>query len=489
MPIELYPGKHLFVDDYRIEELRYARRVLQQPQKHPGNPVFRPETAWEVNGVNVAQFLYDRERQKFRMWYTATASTVIGTRVLVKDNPPTEVHESHICYAESADGVKWVRPATDITEPDRYPGNNIIVVSKRPPGRTNIRQVIDDPFETEPRKRFKMFYLDQGGEGEVGDGLAPDAKLRLHAHSPDGIHWTNLPWEPDHVARLFGVLAYLEETPSGPMNPDARFILYGQRGSPWKTRQIGRRDSNDFIHWSNNRPVLESRLSDTPPGLEFYSMQSAIVNRTYAGLHLGILGAYQTDLRRKYDPARNDGLTGCQLTYSRDTMRWERWTTPFLERGGPGSFDYGGVYCHYPSITEDGIYFLYTGESGRHGKASTPTTGLATMRLDGFVAVEPEGYMKGVVITRPHLWKSTHVRLNVDSPEGVRVQLQDETGRSFEGFREDDCEPIAEDALDKVVTWGKKGSDVRALQGKMVALKITLAPEGKLYSYTLTPEG
>ena len=40
--------------------------------------------------------------------------------------------------------------------------------------------------------------------------------------------------------------------------------------------------------------------------LEFYHMEGAVVNQTYAGLHLGMLGAYHTDLRRKYDPARNE---------------------------------------------------------------------------------------------------------------------------------------------------------------------------------------
>ncbi len=31
---------------------------------------------------------------------------------------------------------------------------------------------------------------------------------------------------------------------------------------------------------------------------------------------------------------------------------------------------------------------------------------------------------------------------------GLKVQLQDETGRTFAGFGAEDCEPIVEDALD-----------------------------------------
>jgi hypothetical protein len=218
-------------------------------------------------------------------------------------------------------------------------------------------------------------------------------------------------------------------------------------------------------------------------------MEGPAVNRTYAGLHLGMLGAYHADLRRKFDPTRNNGVTECHLAYSRDTVRWERWTTPFLERGEPGSFDYGGVYCHFPAITDNKLYFMYGGESSRHGVKSTASVGLATMRLDGFVSLETEGFMEGILVTRPHLWRASAVRLNLDSMRGsVRVQLQNEQGQAFEGFGTSDCDPLSTDALDTAVTWGPRGSDVRALGGQMVALKVTIAPEDKLFSYTLVPE-
>ena len=51
MSVELFPGKHLFVDDNRLEELSAAKRVLNQPQKHPDNPVMRPERPWEGKGA------------------------------------------------------------------------------------------------------------------------------------------------------------------------------------------------------------------------------------------------------------------------------------------------------------------------------------------------------------------------------------------------------------------------------------------------------
>ena len=166
------------------------------------------------------------------------------------------------------------------------------------------------------------------------------------------------------------------------------------------------------------------------------------------------------------------------------SVRWARWDEPFIPRGDPGAFDWGGVYCEYPVIKGDRIYFMYTGNSERHGKPSGTAFGLATMRLDGFVSVETEGFMEGILVTRPHHWNAAKVRVNVQAPNGrLRVQLQDETGRACEGFGDEDCEPIGEDAVDEVVKW--KGGDVRSLEGKMVALKFTFSPEARLYSYTL----
>ena len=485
--MELFPGKHLFVDDLFIEELIAARCVLNRPQKHLDNPVLGCAAPWDAHAIHLGKVLYDAQRERFRLWYTASTETVVGTRVLVRDNPPRKVRETHICYAESVDAVQWERPDVGITEQERYPGNNIVVTATRSPGTAEFCELIEDPSEEDPQHLFKIMYMDQAAEGEAGDGLAPDQKRRMHARSPDGVHWTRCPWAPEHVARLFGVLAYLDEVPSGPVDPEAPYILYGQRGSRWKTRQIGRRDSRDFLNWSSNRPVLESSLDHTP-GSEFYHLQGPIINQTYAGLYLGMLGAYYADLRRKFDPARNDGFTECQLAYSRDTMRWARWDEPFISRGDRGTFDWGGVYCGYPVVKADRIYFMYTGNSERHGVPSGTAFGLATMRLDGFVSVEAEGFMEGVLVTRPHHWHAKEVRVNVHSLHGgLKVQLQDEMGHAFAGFGDEDCTSICADAINEVVKW--RGGDVRLLAGKMVALKFTFCPEDKLYSYTLTPPG
>jgi hypothetical protein len=242
------------------------------------------------------------------------------------------------------------------------------------------------------------------------------------------------------------------------------------------------------VHWSENRPVLESSLEDVP-GSEFYHLSTPVINQTYAGLHLGVLGAYFADLRRPFNPARNDGLTEAQLAYSRDSVRWQRWAEPLIPRGKPGAFDWGGVYCGYPAIKGDRLFFLYTAHPSRHGVKSSPYTGLATLRLDGFVSVESEGFMEGTLTSRPHHWKAEALHVNVQAMGGrLKAQLQDETGQPIEGFTYAACDAISEDTIDTQITWHGQG-DLTALRDRMVAVKFFFTPEVKLYSYTLRPAG
>jgi len=488
MALELFPGKHLFIDDHRIERLHGARRVLNPPQKNPSNPVLVGEYPWERNGVSPYRCLYDQARGVLRMWYGATGQRIVETRQLGPDNPPSNVYESYLCYAESNDGIRWQRPALGCVEYEGSRDNNIIIQSRSTPGRIHGDQgglLIDDAYEQDPQRRYKMIFLDTTRQQDASGREGHPVTLRVVAHSADGIAWIRDLEEPQ-PGRRFGVLAYLDAEPSGAINPGARYIVYGQRGSAWKTRQIGRRDSDDLVHWSDNWPVLESSLQDKP-GTEFYYTEAGVLNRTYAGLHLGALGVYYTDMNEPYHPARQEGLIEAQLAYSRDSVHWQRWDEPFIPRGEPGSFDWGLILCSYPAITADRLYFLYEGRSASHGAECPGTIGVAALRLDGFVFVEAEGFVEGTLTTRPHHWRAESLLVNVQAAGSrLRVQLQDETGRALPGYSCEECDPIREDALSRQVSWRGSG-DLRALSDRMVAIQFYLSHGARLYSYTMKP--
>jgi len=215
-------------------------------------------------------------------------------------------------------------------------------------------------------------------------------------------------------------------------------------------------------------------------------MDGPVVNRTYAGLHLGLLSAYYTDPAEAYRPARNEGVIDTLLAYSRDSVRWSRWDGTFIGLGSAGTFDAGMVLAQYPVIRGDRLYFFYAAFAGTHDANSTPTIGLATMRLDGFVSVEAEHFMPGTLVTRPQRWSCDRLTLNAAVNQGeIRVQLQDETGKAVKGFTLADCDPIRGDGTSLPVTW--HGSDqASAVKDRMIALQFRITYGAKLYSYTLS---
>ena len=77
-------------------------------------------------------------------------------------------HPTSTLYAQSDDGVHWVKPSLDVV-----PGTNIVFQAER-----DSAVVWLDQEETDPARRFKLIYS-HGGQG-------PPASLHFSA---DGIHW------------------------------------------------------------------------------------------------------------------------------------------------------------------------------------------------------------------------------------------------------------------------------------------------------------
>lgn len=83
-----------------------------------------------------------------------------------------------ICYSESTDGTTWTA-LTIVFSPSQFSGawDNM---------KTEIPAVIKDITETDPAKRYKMWY-------SGADSLKSDSTIVGYAYSPDGITWTRLP--------------------------------------------------------------------------------------------------------------------------------------------------------------------------------------------------------------------------------------------------------------------------------------------------------
>jgi len=494
--MEMRPGKQMFIDDFFIESMIDAHRVLNRPEKFTVDQplhIISPEMPWE-KGEATGPVIYDENNKRFRMYYHGV--------------------ENCICVLESTDGIEWSRPNLGLVPFNGDEANNIVNWPDDCPATGTI---LCDPHETDEAYRWKRIHH------------FPHKGVWQALHSADGYNWQHYPPGQHNYQKQFFGFGSPFETFGGPIDPDAPYVLYSQRGSSRRTRVLGRRDSPDFLNWSGMHTVIDQDLND-PPGTEFYSAGFDMANRTDGGLHIIMLNTFLTDLTEPYAieelerywgeskgataiPARIDGFVEPQLAVSRDTISWKRYREPFIRRGKPGYWDWGQIYVARPILHEDKCLFFYNGynltHNGRspnlHEKAYLTErkigVGLSMLRPDGYVSVEADSYAPGILTTHRFRQESGgKVTVNVDAKAGeLRYEVLEDTGAPIPGFTVSDCAPIRCDTLEGMLSW----NDVPGWPGVSekrqrrypnlprsefyVKLRFYIAPGTKLYSVMLDP--
>ena len=270
--MERSPGKQLFIDDYFIDSLEGALRVLNQPQKLIGDePLSIPfDKPWETQLAQPGRVIYDERARRFRTYYRAWT----GEQTL-------------LCALDSSDGLNWKRPELGLVALDGSTRNNITNANAQ------HLSMIRDPCEQDETHRWKQIDNQPTGVDESG---APRWQARF---SQDGYNWHLYPEDRHSDQKMLFNFGSPAETFGGVIDPDAPYLHYSQRGSNRRTRVLGRRDSRHFHNWSGLRTVIEQDLLD-PPGTEYYSAGFDPINRTDGGLHVLMLHTFQTDLSEPY---------------------------------------------------------------------------------------------------------------------------------------------------------------------------------------------
>ena len=136
--------KYLLVDDTWIEFSARVHRTIHQPQRLSALPVLVPDKLWEGNAICLFGSVIVREDGLFQMWYQTFVKYVEGTVV-------------KICYAESQNGINWVKPSLGLVEFAGSKQNNILL--EYPYGTMDSPSVIFEPESKEPNRRYKMIYF------------------------------------------------------------------------------------------------------------------------------------------------------------------------------------------------------------------------------------------------------------------------------------------------------------------------------------------
>lgn len=474
-PIRIDVGRQLFIDDYLIFETSLKRR-FHKPRIHEASPVLVPTTPLEMNNgyCPVAcpfqdGVFYDPKDRLYKLWYEA--GWFDGT-----------------AFAYSEDGLRWTRPNLDIEA-----GSNR-VLPRRDPYQRDGAGIWLDQETSDPRERFKMFVYfrkrpgAQFHYGELYSGPTESEGGHIYT-SPDGIHWT----ECKSTGKCGDNTNFF-------YNPFRRTWFYSIRTTNQRGRIRSYRECEDFVQggsWTPNDVTFLASADDQDLPDPILGYQTQLYNLDavgYESLMLGVFAVFKGPPNEISEKAGIPKITDLELGFSRDGIHWDRPDrTPFLACSRkPGTWNRG--YLHSTGgvclIVGDELRFYFAGFSGisprlgQHMYAGG-STGLATLRRDGFASMDAETE-RGFLTTRPVIFNGQYLFVNADARDGeLKVEVVKQEGAALSPFESENCQPLRSDSTCHRVSW--KGADNLAhLQGRPVSFRFH-ATNTKLFSFWISP--
>jgi hypothetical protein len=456
-PVNIGDDRELFVDRYLIEKLNNITQELHTPVNE--GTVLKFDNPWEGNFSGYSTIIKDGNQ--FKLYYR-------GIREAGKDGNDNEV----TCYAESSDGIKWVKPDLGIYTINGTRNNNVILAHVAP-ATHNFSPFLDANPDAKTSERFKAV----GGTDKTG----------LFAFvSADGIHWKKI---QDSAVFKTGVfdsqnVAFWSES-------EQQYVCYFRTWTDggftqYKGfRSVSRTTSKDFIHWTT--PV-KMTFGDTP--LEhLYTNQTSPYFRA-PHIYLSICARFMpkrqvlTDEQAKALDVNPNYFKDCSDAVFMSTRGGSNYDRTFMEsfiRPGIGLENWVSR-SNYPVLnvvqTSPTEISVYVNESYAQPAAHIKRYSL---RLDGFASLKGD-FKGGEVITKPFIFKGKELEINyATSAAGyVRIEILDAKGKPVPGYTFNDTQEIIGNEIKRIVSWNGK-EDVSSLEGKPVKLKICLK-DADLYS-------
>jgi hypothetical protein len=252
-----------------------------------------------------------------------------------------------------------------------------------------------------------------------------------------------------------------------------------------KVRWITRATSDDFLRWSVPQ---EMSFGDAPPEHLYINQTSPYFRAPH--IYVSIAARFWPGKRALTDDeiARSGIMEGYYNDISDVVLMTSRGGTSydrtFLENFvGPGSAPNNWASCtNYPVLNtvqtgpEEMSFYV-----NRDYAQPTSHVNRYTLRLDGFSSVHAP-YTGGEILTRTFTFSGKELEINYSTSAagGIRVEMQDASGRALPGFAAADSQEIIGDHISRVVSW-KFGSRVVALAGKPVRLRFVMK-DADLYS-------
>ena len=431
--LDIGSRRELFVDDFLIDQHRGTILKLHTPE--PKDIALVCDAPWEGN--TSAYYSLFAEGDRFRMIYRGAH---------FDENTKKAAHPEFACYAESKDGVTWVKPKLGIVEFQGSTENNIILAGA---GTHNFTPFLDANPACQPDAKYKA--------------LAGDSKGLKAYKSADCVNWSLMQDKPVITNGDFDSqnLAFWHPV-------QKRYIAYHRKGREG-VRDIMMSVSTNFLSWNGSR-FLE--YGDAPNE----HLYTNAIQPYFRAPHLLI--GFPT----RFQP-KNEQVEPVFMT-SRDGLSFQRWskelipiTAPKDREGNRSNYMTNGLLQLPGQHRELSVYATeayYAGPGSRVRRFS--------IRTDGFVSANADS-KTSEFITKPFTFSGSQLKVNfrTNSQGSMRIELQDDSGKPIIGYGLADCLPLVGDQIEHAVAWkGTPGTtttvnaSVASIQNKPIRMRVEM---------------
>jgi hypothetical protein len=475
-------------DDHSIPFWQNLYLKMNAATKHPDNPVLRRGRPGEPDSFGALFYgSILRRGNTLRMWYIAYDEESL--RALEKRS----IYGWRAAYAESTDGIHWVKPSLDLVEFHGSRNNNLVGID--PPDLFGEHLVVlEEPDDPDPSRRYKMMMTTRWD----------DSWTSVPLYSADGLRWklglrTKL--ENYTLPKDDAVLptTFLEQC--GFYKWRGLYHLTGHQVSPhvWlrngdstgRVMSIFR--SRDLLHWSDTSSLAYVRHGYRSAPLnkaEEAHIPASVWNR--GNVLLGTFGLFHGA------PDRADHPIDLGLLLSNDGIRFREPEPNFslIARGWdrPASWDSAAIIqAQAFENIGDRTFLWYGGWDNDVTKVEGHSEiGLATLPRDRFgaLAVKTADKPAGFVTAPIRIEGSAGLRVNADGLSDqarLRVELLDEVENPIPGYSGESAAVVQQSGFDREAAW--RGQT--RITGLVGSVKIQVRFEGsaaaaiKLYALYL----
>ncbi len=482
-PIDLGSRRELFVDEFLIAQKSGLELRLHSPT--PKEIVMVRDAPWEGSGSDFERLI--RDGDIIRMYYMAAELTNADATKMRSDPGGTSPRVTYACYAESKDGIHWVKPALGLFDFHGSKQNNIVWAQ---PKLDNFTPFKDANPDCPPAERYKAVMAGTGG--------------LFALKSADGVHWSLLSAKPIITRGKFDTQNNAFWDPLRKQYWCYVRDFHAPGGERTNNTRAGVRDiqvstSIDFREWSEPRTL---RYGDTPDEALYINVIEPYPRAPH--LFVGFPARYvdrpfsSAALQSLPDPAHRRGRMKFSARYgtvvtdglfmtSRDGENFHRWSEAFVRPGpqrrdnwvyGDGFVGLGLLETPAEDPTADPELSLYIHEN--HWKQPNRLR-RHTLRMDGFVSLSA-GQNPGEFVSKPLTFSGRTLTLNfaTSAAGGIRVELLGANGQPLPGFSLAECDELFGDTISRTVTWADR-DDLSALAGRHLQLRMVLS-DADLYS-------